>query len=164
MDELNNLFKLNKDIEIELKLGKFYNKQFSADVNEVLFNEIKNYLIKNKYKSFPESECIMCIKNNNRIEFYLNENKEIIHYEEMNKRKLKHFDFPKLDLRLSISKEILINKKDVNKNNNLNDKLNCLRYKKRKSFSKGIWRFDLTEVYDIDNSMSIVDKIGRAHV
>lgn len=159
MNSLKNIFKSNKDIEIELKVGKFYEKQFSADVNEVVFEKIKDYLIQNKYKQLPLTECIMCKKGSNRIEFYLNEKKDVIHYEEMNKKKLRHYDFPKLDLRLSVSKETIIEKKDMNKNNVFKEQIKCLRYKKRASYSKDIWRFDLTQVYDIKNSMSIAEII-----
>ena len=47
----------------------------------------------------------------------------------------------------------------MNKNNVFKEQIKCLRYKKRASYSKDIWRFDLTQVYDIKNSMSIAEII-----
>ena len=73
----------------------------------------------------------------------------------MIKKNIKHIDYEKLDLRLSISKETLL-KKDASFNkNDMNDNMKCLRYKRRSSYTKNIWRFDFTEVHDVNNRMSL---------
>ena len=162
---MNNLKNINKFIkntnskdtnfEIEIKLGKFINGQFSADVNKVIFNKLQDFIKNLKYKSLPKTHCIMCKKGNNRLEFFLDENNKFIHYEEMIKKKIKHIDYEKLDLRLSVSKETLL-KKDASFNkNDMNDNMKCLRYKRRSSYTKNIWRFDFTEVHDVNNRMTL---------
>ena len=155
MNNLNSLKNLIKDttgIEIEIKLGKFINTQFTADVNEVIFYKLIEYLENDYSKS--SSKCIMCNNNKNRIELFLNNENEIISYEEIEKKKLKNYDFPKLNMRLTASREILISKSNKNIQNTIKNKylnIGCFRYKDRISFLKGIWRFDLTKVYDINS-------------
>ena len=158
MNNLNTLKKLIKDtkgIEIEIKLGKFINTQFTADVNEVIFYKLIEYL-ENEYTK-SSSKCIMCINNKNRIELFLNDDNKIISYEEIVKKKMKNYDFPKLNMRLTVSRETLISKSTKNIQNIIKNKysnIGCFRYKDRVSFSKGIWRFDLTKVYDINDKIT----------
>ena len=155
MNNLNSLKNLTKDttgIEIEIKLGKFINTQFTADVNKVIFYKLIEYLENDYSKS--SSKCIMCNNNKNRIELFLNNENKIISYEEIEKKRLKNYDFPKLNMRLTASREILISKSNKNIQNVIKNKylnIGCFRYKDRISFSKGIWRFDLTKVYDINS-------------
>ena len=69
MNNLNSLKKLVKDtkgIEIEIKLGKFINTQFTADVNEVIFSKLIEYLEDEYTRS--SSRCMMCMNDKNRIE------------------------------------------------------------------------------------------------
>jgi len=60
-------------------------------------------------------------------------------------------------MRLTVSRETLISKSNKNIQNIIKNKyanIACFRYKDRISFSKGIWRFDLTKVYDINDKIS----------
>ena len=165
---MNNILKnvnLNKiksnDIEIEIKLGKYYSgKQFSADVNEIVFYKLLNNFISNKFeKKYKNS--IVCIKDNIREELFLKKNNSINSIEKIKKHKLKTLDYPNDNYRISISKEEKINNSKEEKiNNSKEEKINnsnnrCFRYKKRLSIINEPWRFDFTEVYDTENNLNL---------
>ena len=109
-----------KNIEIEIKLGKYYSgKQFSADVNEIIFYKLLNNLVSNKFKKIYKNS-IVCIRNNIREEYFLKKDNSINYTEKIKKNKLKTLDYPNDNYRISISKETKMNN---TKNNNLKNNL-----------------------------------------
>ena len=128
MNELNNLhnfIKNTSELELEIKLGKFINTQFTADVNEIIYNKLISLLETNKEnidnKTFNRS--ISCHKGHHRIELFLNAENEIIGIEELNKKRIKNFDLPKSKMRITLSKETVIFKNNQSNISNLGKKI-----------------------------------------
>ena len=182
MNQLQNLKKLiknNTNLELEIKLGKFINTQFTADVNEIIFNKLIHLLNTNSKKTNNNNQnmnnnnqntipkifnrSISCHKGEHRVELFLNDNNEIIQIEEINKKRIRNFDLPKNNMRITLSREDLVFKNIEPDISNLNKKITnnysdirCFRYKNRMSIShNNIWRFDFTKVYDTKDTTTL---------
>ena len=44
LNKLHNFIKNTSELELEIKLGKFINTQFTADVNEIIYNKLIDLL------------------------------------------------------------------------------------------------------------------------
>ena len=100
MEQLKNISKFinNKsNLEIEIKLGRYINTQFTADVNEVIFDKLLNILKNNNLQDnntkINTKRSISCHKGHHRVELFLNNNNKIIEIEELNKKRIKKYRF-----------------------------------------------------------------------
>jgi len=165
LKHINKFIKNKSDLEIEIKLGRYINTQFTADVNKIIFSKLFNLL---KNDKIIHKRSISCENNKNRVELFLNKENEIIEIEELHKNKFKNIDLQNDNMRISLSTEkIILNESNLNKIKDILKKkysnVGCFRYKDRKSieFKNKIWRFDFTKVYDIKDSKSIYDFIEK---
>lgn len=171
MEQLKNISKFlnNKsNLEIEIKLGRYINTQFTADVNEVIFDKLLNILKNNNLQDnntqINNKRSISCHKGHHRVELFLNNNNKIIEIEELNKKRIKNIDLHKDDMRITLSNEKVIVKEtgltNINKKiKNDYSNIDCFRYKDRQSieYKNKLWRFDFTKVYDIDRPNTIYE-------
>ena len=126
-----------KDLEFEIKFGTFFNKQFSADVNNVLFYSIFKYVEKD---NVTYKRSVSCKDNNIRIEYFLDPSNKLLNIETVKKDKIQQINDYNLNIRYSLAKEIPIT---------YNKKGKCFRYKERRSVRYKDWSFDFTRIYDI---------------
>lgn len=167
MEQLKNINKLinnNSNLEVEIKLGKYINTQFTADVNEVIFVN----LLKSFNNKIINKRSISCYNGHNRVELFLNNKNEIILVEELNKERIINIDLHKDNMRISLSKETLIFKESNNLEidkflNSHSFNMKCFRYKDRQSIEhiNKLWRFDFTKIYDVDKPNTINEFIKK---
>jgi hypothetical protein len=163
LKNLKNLIKNNTELELEIKLGKFINSQFTADVNEVIFSKLIKYLDENNTK-INNKRSISCHKGHHRVELFLNNKNKVIEIEELNKKRIKNIDLHRHNMRITLSNEKVILKEteltNINKKiKNDYSNIDCFRYKDRQSieYKNKLWRFDFTKVYDIDKPNTIYE-------
>ena len=134
LKHINKFIKNKSDLEIEIKLGRYINTQFTADVNKIIFSKLFNLL---KNDKIIHKRSISCENNKNRVELFLNKENEIIKIEELHKNKFKNIDLQNDNMRISLSTEkIILNESNLNKIKDIIKKkysnVGCFRYKDRK--------------------------------
>ena len=148
---LNSNSLLNKNSELEIRIGTFNKFGFSPGVSEECYNKILNLKIFNKVE-YENTICFLSNNNFNNLReiwYFDKDKKKIIENGKIKKitiqkEKIKTIDIKNYNLRISLSNENIVK-------NSLNCKSNFARYKIRTSkYTKdNEWRYDFTEVYEI---------------
>lgn len=139
-------FLFEDHVEIELRLGKQTSNGFKSDVGEKAFNEIKQNLDKCKWIKVSETVVTDTFYNNN-----LRKSGELC-ISKVNTFKSHKKTAKSLDIRLSINIETPVSR--------VNGNVIAFRKKKRTSYYKDFYRFDLTYIENHDEfeiEMELID-------
>jgi ubiquinone/menaquinone biosynthesis C-methylase UbiE len=150
--DLSKNSKLDDTTEFEIRIGNFNKYGFSPGISKEKFNKLLNL---SNFKKTELDNTISFLSNSNfnnqRETWYFDKDKKIIKDKVGNikknfiqKDKIKVLDIKKYNVRLALSRENVINVKNLNKSN-------FARYKERisKYTKDNLWRYDFTKVYEI---------------
>jgi ubiquinone/menaquinone biosynthesis C-methylase UbiE len=131
--------------ELELRIGEFNRKTFVPGTNKFIFDTI---LKSDLFNDQNDTTQLIVMSNNNkkkniRRNLYLNSDNKLEKETFEFKEKIKHIDIPSKKIRISLSREEIIDKDKVSIAN-----YNFFRFKKRISkFTKdNKWRYDFTKI------------------
>ena len=155
INELQSLikqYKKKENIEIEIRLGQIQFNSFKPGLaSKDFYDKIKSILDESdcwdkKINNKSEELCVNGIKR-----MTLFNNKKILKHQSIKKEKIKNvnikFNGTPYDIRLSVAKEIPVEDK-------IKNGTGILRKKNRMSYYYKDYRIDLTEVEQIENSVS----------
>ena len=133
-------------LELEFRLGIFEDNKFIVGIPRKEFYDLFNKISSNK--RVEKEISLICAHRDIRTLNILDNNFEIEDIRMERKQKVKTYDLPKYNMRVSLAKEQIINKEKY-KNSPID--YNCFRLRDRisKFGPNGNWRFDFTKVIDM---------------